>query len=1403
MISAAIGALLLTTGSQAELELPRVDAPDSSKSEMRLNEAKRDLVCPRGESPAVDDPVMSEDDYNSLVREALNAKQANEIKLALSLAERFIPESRARNATTAQRVSHAGNVAAYADLLLRSGRANEAIQASCEAAFLFGLELGANEQSTWAARWLHAMSLSAAGDWAKAEPLLREQLTRIEKNVPAGHPQLLDLQSRLAQVRAKRGFPQDALTTLKRIREDLPADADYQLLLIPLNAEALILGDHASPAESIAFFDGLNEQYWQDNPRDRSVRRWVLGAKSAWLTMRNQPEEAIKVIDELIALDSTWLGPIHPATLLSKQSKVNALKQAGRYDDALKLARALLEDWENSAAPRDASYNARSSLANLNLKLREYDRAIALLKENVALRSAIYGARSTGTLDAKVELAQAYSAAGRHSDAATLSEEIVSVYELVGGLRSRDGIYARANLASNLVDLEQLERAELIAASAFEDALALLDKQDPIIGLPAATLSMVHSKRGDRDKILATSQKLYDLWKDDPDQSHPTRVGALIAHSGALYFAGEKDAGRDLLQELEAMARREFSAENNILIQILQEKAQRLWLTGDLVAAEPVAAEAFQLARDNLGPASSVTRSALQTYALTSTAAGQSEQALLLFDEFMGQLVNDKGVSDREYFETLIFLGFLELSQGYYDAALDTFSTVESVTSKSGDLVERSVRNAALLGLTTSAALSGKLEVAEKHNLELQTLSQELVDAKANHISSLAFPKMVEAVINLDREEFGLIDRNLSALLESEGAFPTGDASLNMTLLGMLSYVRSKINGREIAGFQAAQDLASLHREHRSSLGFNPRNEQDDPFASKLISDFNRVIADAAYSARDKLDEKSQALELAFEGLQNATLDKASLAIAKSASLRAAEQANVGSLARERLGLLDRWANVNQDLGQNLSTLSAVPSDQTSGRLARMERAAIESRLEEIDETLMSDFPSYYGFIRPQPLDVDQASALFASDEAALMLVPSEAGTHAMVITSEGLRWHLLDWSAEVIAEKVSEFRKGLEVSGSLPVFDFDLAHELYLNLIAPVENTLGGKSRVYIVTDGSLSRIPLSVLLTQPLDVAEVGEDRLDANADPLRATTFGETQNAMYRANDPADFRRASWLADRYALVTLPSLQSLVYIRTFGTDAEASEGSDYMGFGDPILAEYSTNDDNRSAGLASIDAATMLARGGPQDGLMKPASLRRMQSLPGTKRELEQVSQLIGNSQPHLFLGAAMTEPAIRTTDLSKTRILHLATHGLTSEEGGRLGDLAEPGLVFTPPDESSPENDGYLAASEVLGLNLARAEWVILSACNTAAPSGKEGDTGLSGLAQAFFYAGAESLLVSHWPVFDSVAPVLTAETLRRAEAGIPKAEAFQQAMQEVRKTNPHPAAWAPFVLVGEGR
>jgi CHAT domain-containing protein len=109
-------------------------------------------------------------------------------------------------------------------------------------------------------------------------------------------------------------------------------------------------------------------------------------------------------------------------------------------------------------------------------------------------------------------------------------------------------------------------------------------------------------------------------------------------------------------------------------------------------------------------------------------------------------------------------------------------------------------------------------------------------------------------------------------------------------------------------------------------------------------------------------------------------------------------------------------------------------------------------------------------------------------------------------------------------------------------------------------------------------------------------------------------------------------------------------------------------------------------------------------------------------------------------------------------------------------------------------------------MLSLN---AEWVILSACNTAAGDGIT-NAGLGQLAQAFFYAGARNLLASHWPVSDEAAPTLITRTLELERQGTSRAEAFQQAMRQVRMNTSHDAGggswahpfyWAPFVLIGD--
>jgi hypothetical protein len=134
-----------------------------------------------------------------------------------------------------------------------------------------------------------------------------------------------------------------------------------------------------------------------------------------------------------------------------------------------------------------------------------------------------------------------------------------------------------------------------------------------------------------------------------------------------------------------------------------------------------------------------------------------------------------------------------------------------------------------------------------------------------------------------------------------------------------------------------------------------------------------------------------------------------------------------------------------------------------------------------------------------------------------------------------------------------------------------------------------------------------------------------------------------------------------------------------------------------------------------------------------------------------------------------------------------------------------LIVPALLLTPPSQASEDDDGLLTASEVAQLKL-DADWVILSACNTAAGDDLEAEA-LSGLARAFFYAGSRALLASHWYVDSEAAVALVTRAFAEinAQAGVGRAEALRRAMLALVGQGgrlAHPAIWAPFVVVGEG-
>ena len=125
--------------------------------------------------------------------------------------------------------------------------------------------------------------------------------------------------------------------------------------------------------------------------------------------------------------------------------------------------------------------------------------------------------------------------------------------------------------------------------------------------------------------------------------------------------------------------------------------------------------------------------------------------------------------------------------------------------------------------------------------------------------------------------------------------------------------------------------------------------------------------------------------------------------------------------------------------------------------------------------------------------------------------------------------------------------------------------------------------------------------------------------------------------------------------------------------------------------------------------------------------------------------------------FSGCGHLEPWVKPYEraaLADYSIVYFATHGLVA---GDVKGVAEPSLVLSIPKQPSEFDDGLLTSSEVAQLKL-NADWVVLSACNTIAGD-KPGAEALSGLARAFFYAGARALLVTHWSVDSAAATRLT--------------------------------------------
>jgi CHAT domain-containing protein len=197
-------------------------------------------------------------------------------------------------------------------------------------------------------------------------------------------------------------------------------------------------------------------------------------------------------------------------------------------------------------------------------------------------------------------------------------------------------------------------------------------------------------------------------------------------------------------------------------------------------------------------------------------------------------------------------------------------------------------------------------------------------------------------------------------------------------------------------------------------------------------------------------------------------------------------------------------------------------------------------------------------------------------------------------------------------------------------------------------------------------------------------------------------------------------------------------------------------------------------------LGSAEVLAMGNPATEL---------QSLPAAEREAELVGKLFAKAT--VFKRDAATKQAFLER-AEQAGLIHLASHGVFLPDRPMESYLALAG---------GGAGRGHLAALEVLGLDLARARLVMLSACSSGEVQVDQGDE-IIGLSRAFLHAGTPALIAGLWPLADESAQELVGRLYAGLKQGQSPTAALTLAKRELKRDERfgHPFYWAPYELIG---
>ncbi len=515
--------------------------------------------------------------------------------------------------------------------------------------------------------------------------------------------------------------------------------------------------------------------------------------------------------------------------------------------------------------------------------------------------------------------------------------------------------------------------------------------------------------------------------------------------------------------------------------------------------------------------------------------------------------------------------------------------------------------------------------------------------------------------------------------------------------------------------------------------------------------------------------------------------------------------ARAASLTDPELARLVRQV---QDAGKRLESQKIIYQNLAASSTVTAQ-AALSTLLNEIEQltaarkTLLTEienrFPKYAGLINPQAPTFSQIQDHLRPGEALLAIYTYKDQTFSWAIPHHGTpAFAAIDLGEKHLQQKVNRIRHSLSPRTSfltsLPKFELALSHELFIKLLQPVKAGWEDANHLISVIKGPLDQLPLGIL--------------------PKEKVAFTQNTGVLFE-----EYRSVPWLIEQVSITRLPSASTLIMQRS--TPLPTSERQPFIGFGDSIFNKEQLSrtpvtvqvlkDKNFPERTLNTRGIRMTSAGKLDDLRTPSARLENLARLPDTADEIRKIAvTLNANPIKDVYLGKDASEGNIKMVNLAEKEIIAFATHALRP---GDLDGLDQPALAFSSPDITGEDEDGLLTSGEIYTLKL-NADLIVLSACDTGAGD-SSGSESISGLGQAFFYAGGRALLVTMWPVESHSAGLLTTEMFsvrRTSRMSWPKAQqhVIRKFIQSLGITNSsgkvvaayaHPFFWAPFLIVGD--